>query len=63
MTSNEKKMSDIIDLLDEQQSENKEILSTNFVDYLRSHSFENEEQETFHWQNEVNHLKYGRIFR
>ncbi len=61
--SNEKKMSDITDLLDEQQSGNEQILSANFVDYIRSNSFENEEQETYNWQSEMNRLKYGRIFR
>jgi hypothetical protein len=56
---NQKKMSDITDLLDEKEFENEEFLSMNFVDYLHTHCFENNE-ENYDWQIEENYLKYGK---
>jgi len=65
MKSNNKKMSDITDLLDSTEFNDKqgnlEFLSTNAMDYLRSHSLQNDQDnyEKSQWETEENYLKYG----
>jgi hypothetical protein len=60
-------MSDITDLLDSiefnNKQENLEFLSTNVVDYLSSHSLQNDQDnyEKSQWETEENYLKYGQI--
>jgi len=58
-------MSDITDLLDSTEFNDKqgnnEFISTNVMDYLRTHSLQNEQDnyEKYQWEGEENYLKYG----
>lgn len=60
-------MSDITDFLSssllDDDEENDPSLSTNMIDYLRSHSFAHETtlNEHYQWQSEENYLRYGRM--
>ncbi|CAF0921255.1 unnamed protein product [Rotaria sp. Silwood1] len=65
MISDNKKMSDITDLLDSTEfndkQENVDLISTNVLDYLRTHNLQNDQDtyEKHQWETEENYLKYG----
>ncbi|CAF1027555.1 unnamed protein product [Rotaria sordida] len=65
MISNNNKMSDITDLLDSTEfndkQENIDLISTNVVDYLHTHNLQNDRDnyEKHRWETEENYLKYG----
>ncbi|CAF2385868.1 unnamed protein product [Rotaria sp. Silwood2] len=67
MISNNKKMSDITDLLDSTEfndkQENVDLISTNVLDYLRTHNLQNDQNnyEKYQRETEENYLKYGKI--
>ena len=52
-----KKMSDICDYLHSNELVNEEVLSNNFVDYLRTHRLENQGKSS--WETNDYYLKYG----
>ncbi|CAF4566617.1 unnamed protein product, partial [Rotaria sp. Silwood1] len=64
MISDNKKMSDITDLLDSTEfndkQENVDLISTNVLDYLRTHNLQNDQDtyEKHQWETEENYLKY-----
>jgi hypothetical protein len=64
--SNDKKMSDITDLLDSTEFHDKEynpeLISVNITDYLRINSLQNDQDnyEKSQWETEEDYLKYGR---
>ncbi|CAF0951099.1 unnamed protein product [Adineta steineri] len=63
--SNNKKMSDIIDLLNstdfDDKQDNPELISTDIINSIRTHNLENDQDnyETYQWESEENYLKYG----
>ncbi|UJR36336.1 hypothetical protein I4U23_029064 [Adineta vaga] len=60
--SNDKKMSDITDLLDSTDFHNSsELLSTDVMDYLCTHNLQNDQNnyEKSQWESEEKCLKYG----
>jgi len=65
MKLNNKKMSDITDLLDSTEFNDKqanhEFISTNVVDYLHTHNLQNDQDnyEKYQWETEENYLKHG----
>ena len=68
--SNDKKMSDITDLLDrsvldgnENDEENSHCLSTSIVDCLRSYQYgkDSNNSDQYQWQLEENFLKFGSL--
>ncbi|CAF3564705.1 unnamed protein product [Rotaria sordida] len=64
MISNNNKMSDITDLLDSTEfndkQENIDLISTNVVDYLHTHNLQNDRDNygKHRWETEENYLKY-----
>lgn len=69
LETDEKKMSDITDLLSSSLLDDEDdidpSLSTNMIDYLRSHSFTHETtlNDHYQWQSEENYLRYGTQYR
>lgn len=58
MKYSEKKMSDICDYLDSKEFVDEQSISSNFVDYVRTHRLENESKSS--WQTDDLYLKYGK---
>ena len=64
---NDKKMSDITDLLDSiefnDKQENLELISTNVLNYLCTHNLQNTlaNYEKYRWETEENYLKHGEL--
>ena len=56
-------MSDITDVLDSADlHDNSELISTNIMDYLRTHNLQNEQDthERYKWESEEKCLQYGK---
>lgn len=69
LETDEKKMSDITDLLSSSLLDAEEdidpALSTNMIDYRRSHSWTHQTtlNDHYQWQSEENYLRYGTQYR